>query len=394
MRINYQRLASSLLAAALFFLISCTKTEVIENIIEVPAYPDLEDIRTDTLKATRADIEFYGAYSATVDRWYVTLFTDSDVTYDLGTDTYHGTGSVVKLCLQTRISNGGDKDIPVIAREYTAPDSYSDLMIGQFETGYTIPFDHPFFGQLDGWYGSYFLDLDSPSYDPLPFFDGQFNIKKNSDGTYAIEGLLVDDHFIKHRFIYEGKLENVTEYEFPGMGDSCIDSDIKLTKEQLPKLEIRDKGDQYRYDNSFRNYRVYLTGPDVQVGPTKSIYEKVSLSGHGPVVLLDLFVSPDAAGRIPAGEYKFAPREPNRGLDGSYIKPFRFVAGYPRRYSDPQGCWYFNLDDSGLWTGDYAMVNGGTLTVSYPNGSSGDPAIKAELIDCSDPAKKITIDWK
>ncbi|MCQ2141969.1 MAG: hypothetical protein MJY83_06455 [Bacteroidales bacterium] len=393
MKIKKQRIAPLVVIAAFFVCFSCTKTEIIENIIDVPTYPDLEDIKIDTLRAERADIEFYGAYSANIDRWYVTLFTDKDVTYDLGTDTYKGKGSIIKLCLQTGISGGKDKDIPTIARTYTAPDSYSDLEIGQFETGYSIPFDHPYFGKLDGWYGSYFLSLDGDSYAPLPFFDGRFSIRKNSDGSYRIEGMLVDDHFTKQHFIYEGKLENVTEYEFPGTSDSCIDSDVTLTKKELPIIAIRDKGDQYRYDNSFRNYRVYLTGPDVHVSEIKSIIEKVKLSGHGPVMFLDLFVSPDADGHIPAGEYQFAPREANRGIDGSYIKPFRFVAGYPRRYSDPQGCWFFNLDDSGLWAGDYAMINGGKLSVSYENGSDT-PTIKAELLDCSYPAKKITIDWK
>lgn len=393
MNSNYIKSVISAMAIVLSVLSGCTKTEYVENIIEVPTYPDLDDIRIDTLKANKADIEFYGAYSQTIDRWYVTLFTDKNVTYDLATDKYSGSGMVVKLCLQTDISGGKDKDIPTIARSYSAPDTYSDLEIGQFETGYSIPFDHPYLGKTDGWYGSYILDLDAESYEPLPFFDGLFSISKEADGTYKIDGMLVDDHFIKHTFIYEGSLGNVTEYEFPGTSDSCIESDVTLTRKELPNLVIRDKGDQYRYDNSFRNYRVYLTGADVQVGEIKSIIEKVSLSGHGPVMFLDLFVSPDANGRIPEGEYKFAPREENRGIDGSYIKPFRFVAGYPRRYSDPQGCWFFNLDSSGLWTGDYAMVNGGKLSVSYEEGSD-EPIIKAELLDCSSPAKKIVIDWK
>ncbi|MCQ2148417.1 MAG: hypothetical protein MJZ16_13035 [Bacteroidales bacterium] len=392
MKTHYIRLTEFFLIAALFF-ISCTKTEYIENVIEVPTYPDLEDIKIDTLKAQRADIEFYGAYSETIDRWYITLFSDSKATYDIETDKYHGTGTAIKLCLHTKISSGKDKDIPVIARNYSAPGTYSDLAIGQFETGYSIPFDHPYLGKTDGWYGSYVINLDAPTYEPLAFFDGTFSVSKNNDGTYKISGMMLDDHFVKHHFIYEGKLGNVTEYEFPGASDSCINSDISLTKKELPKIEIRDKGDQYRYDNSFRNFRVYLTGPDVEVAPIKSIIEKIKLSGHGPVVLLDLFVSPDANGRIPAGEYKFAPREPNRGIDGSYIKPFRFLAGYPKRYSDPQGCWYYNLDESGLWSGDYAMIDGGTLSVSYAEGSDT-PIIKAELLDCSSPAKKIIIDWK
>lgn len=391
MKYTKSLVSAFLLGTAL--LCGCTKVETIENIIEVPAYPDLDDIRIDTLKAVRADVEFYGAYSETLDRWYLTLFTDSEVSYDLTTDTYKGAGSVVKLCLHTDISTGSDKDLPIIAREYTAPDSYSDLVLGQFETGYSIPFDHPSFGSLDGWYGSYIVDLNASAYAPVPFFDGQFSVVRVSGNNYKVSGMLVDDYYKKHYFLYEGPLGNVGEYEFPGAADSVISSDITLTKTELPNLEIRDKGDQYRYDNSFRNFRVYLTGADVQVGKIGSIIEKVTLSGEGPVMLLDLFVSPDANGRIPAGTYKFCPREYNYGLDGSYIKPFYFVAGYPRRYSDPQGCWYFNLAADGHWTGDYAMVNGGTLSVSYAEGSD-QPTIKAELLDCSNPAHKIIIDWK
>lgn len=384
------------LAAAIVLLpmlFGCEEKVVVEKVIEVPAYPDLEDIRTDTLTYNAARLEFYGAYSQTVDRWYLTLFTEDNVGYDLATDRYSGSGSVLKLCLHTGISEGTQADIPTILGIYHAPEGYSDLQIGQFETGYQRSFEHPHLGRLDATYGSYALDLDSAGDAPAMFIDGVISVSQTSGGNYKVGGMLVDAAFVKHHFVFEGPIDAVYEYDFPGAPDSIITEDITVTRQDLPRIEIRDKGDQYRYDGSFRNYRVYLTGEGVTVSQTSSILDRVKLSGEGAVMLLDLFVSPDADGRIPAGEYLFCPREYNNGIDGSYIKPFHFVAGYPRRYSDPQGCWLFNLGADGMWQGEYAMVNGGTLKVSYEDGSDL-PVIEAEFIDCSQPAHRITLNWK
>lgn len=378
-------------AACLIAAASCNKVETIEEIVEVPVYPDLEGIKVDTLKAVSADLAFYGAYSADLDRWYLTLTTEKGVQYDLETDTYTGSGSMIILCIQTKISKGGVSDIPVIVGKYTAPDYFEELKEGQYETGFMRQFDHPYYGPMNARHGSYYVNLDDKNTTSIALMDGAFEIKKLSNGNYSVSGVMVDETFVKRTFIYEGPIDKVSEYDFPGAPDSVLSSDVSLSKDILPNIQIRDKGDQYKYNNSFRNYRVYLTGPDVKVSEIGSIIEKVKLSGSGPVVLLDLFVSPDANGRIPAGEYELTSRLDNYGLDGSTIVPFRFVAGYPHRYADPQGCWYFNLGEDGHWSGDYGMIVGGTLTVSY--NESDELVIKGDFLDCGDPQHKIELNW-
>lgn len=378
--------------ACLIAAASCNKVETIEEIVEVPVYPDLEGIKVDTLKAVSADLAFYGAYSEDLDRWYLTLCTENGMEYDLATDTYSGKGSVVILCLQTKISKGSEADIPVITGRYTAPEAYEELKRGQYETGFERQFDHPFLGTLNAKHGSFYVNLDDSNAPAIPLMDGSFEINRLSNGNYRVYGTMVDATFIKRRFFYEGPIDKVSEYDFPGAPDSVLPSDVSLSKDQLPIVQIRDKGDQYKYNDTFRNYRVYLTGPDVKVSEIKSIVEKVKLSGHGPVVLLDLFVSPDADGRIPAGEYQLTPREYNYALAASNIVPFRFVAGYPGRYSDPQGCWYFNLGEDGHWTGDYGMIVGGTLKVSYDE--KGELVIDGDFLDCAVPQNKIQLSLK
>lgn len=391
---NYSVLA--IMAAALMML-SCTKVRIErqENIIEVPSYPDLEDIVADTLDFNYGYAQFYGAYSQTVDRWYVTLFTEDGVNYDLGTDTYSGKGEMVKLCLQTKISGGKATDLKVIAGTYTCPASDSDLKIGQFETGYELQFDHPYFGTLWASYGTWYAKLDQKEYLPLMAIDGEFTVTA-SGKDFNITGMILDGSFTKRAFRFTGPLAMLDEYEFPGAPDSSLSKDVTLTRSELPRIEIRDRGDQYRYDNPprFRNYRVFLTGNDVVVSRTEKIYDNIKLSGHGPVVLLDLFVTPDADGRIPAGSYEVVPRLENYGIDGSLIWPFKFVEGYPHYYFQTlQGSWYFNLTDSGVWTGDYGRITGGTLSVAYPDGGNS-PVITADLLDCSKTPKHIKLNWK
>lgn len=392
--------AAALCLTAFTLLQSCiTKQEtvIIENVIEVPSYPDLEDIKESTIEFKNAEASFYGAYSQAVDRWYVTLSTEDGVSYDLGRDEYSGKGKVLKLCLQTPISNGKASDMKVMARKYKCPTSSSDLTIGEFETGYDSSYQHPYYGVLYATYGTYFLDLDAEGeYLPLWAIDGAFELK-NEGSKWIIEGIIIDGSYTKRRFHFEGEMALGPEYEFPGAPDSVLKEDVSLDATILPKLEIRDRGDQYRYENPprFSNYRVYLAGPNVTVSEIASKYDVVRLSGEGPVVLLDLFVKPDAGGRIPEGDYELVPRLPNSGIDGSLIWPFKFLEGYPHFYfgASLQGCWYFTIGSDDLWEGDYGRITGGTLNISYVEGSTI-PTIKASFNDSLTPAHKININWK
>lgn len=384
-------------AAVSLTVASCiTKTEFNDTIIDIPTWPDLEGIRSDTIFVKRAEASFYGAYSQTVDRWYLTLYTGTKADYDLSTDTYSGDGLMVKLCLQTPISDGKEKDFGVMVRKYTCPDSYSDLQIGQWETGYDYMFDHPYYGHLYASYGSYFADLDKDTYAPLMFIDGSLEVAEGSrKGDFIVKGMLVDGTFTKRIFVYEGPFTQVEDFEFAGALDTVLESDMTLTRSDLPKIDIRDRGDQYRYENPprFSNHKVFLTEEGVTVVPTTRKTDPIRFEGKGKVLMLDLFVNPDANGKIPAGDYKIVNRLDNNGIDGSEIWPFKFLEGYPSRYSDPQGCWLFTLDGNGHWEGQYARIKGGTLSVSYPDGGDT-PEIKAEFIDCGTPSHKIYLDWK
>lgn len=392
----FRNLQKALVVPVLLAALSCTKIvyeqkEVyVENPIEVPSYPDLQDNKPDTVKFTKADVQFYGAYSQTVDRWYLTLFEKDGVKYVAEDDEYIGQGHVMVLCMQTPISGGKEKDIPVIARHYSSPTSYSDLTIGQFEFGYDFPFDHPYKGIRYATYGTYALNLDEAEYIPRYISDGSFDVKKLDNGEYEVSGMLVDTGFKKHTFIYTGPITGVTEWNYYMHPNSSLKQDITLTQAQLPVLNIRRTDLPFGSSKNIDMVRMYLTDSGVIVGPQAS-YGTEKLSGSGAVVVLEVIVEHGQT-NIPAGTYTVAPSVEG-GYDGSYLKPFHFKEGVPNKFTNREGSWYFNLASDGHWSGDYAQLHNGTVTISYAAGKDT-PVIHADLVDCNNPSNKITIDWK
>lgn len=380
----------ALLMLCVASVLACTKIEYVDRVVEEPSYPDLEGCVPDTVVATKARIQYYGAYSETVDRWYLTLFEKDGVEYIHEDDEYKGHGTVIILCLQTGISNGKESDIPVIAGMYTTPDSYSDLQPGQYEFGYDYPFDHPYKGIRYATYGTYVIDLDAAGYVPCYASDGGFAVVRNPDGSYDVRGLIVDTNFRKHYFTYSGPIQGVTEWDYYQAPNSSLKGNVTLTERDLPQIEIRKTELPFGSSKNIDAVRVYLTSNSVSVGPAP-FYGVEKLSGSGAVAVLELIVA-HGSSQIPAGTYTLAPRA-DGGYDGSKLTPFHFKEGMPNRYTNREGSWYFNLADSGLWTGDYAQFHGGSVSVSYAAGSSN-PQIHAELIDCDTPAHTIVIDWK
>lgn len=376
--------------AAAILTMACTKVSYVDRIVEVPSYPDLEAPAPDTVVATHARIQFYGAYSETVDRWYLTLFENDGVQYVHEDDEYLGRGNVIVLCMQTAISKGTEKDIPVIAGHYSSPSTYSDLQAGQYEFGYDYPYDHPYKGIRYATYGTYMLNLDGQEYIPRYASDGWFDVRHLDGGTYEVVGMLVDTDFRKHYFKYTGKIEGVTEWNYYFAPNSSLNGDVRLTRTQLPKMEMRRTELPFGKSKNIDVVRVYLTSSSVNVGPQVS-YGLEDLSGTGAVMYLEMVVEHGAA-KLPEGTYQLAPRV-DGGYDGAMLTPLHFKEGMPNRFTNREGSWYFNLADSGLWTGDYARIHDGKVTVSYVEGSS-EPVISAELTDGENPSHKTTIDWK
>lgn len=379
-----------LLALMVLAVLSCGKSIIIDKPVIVPIYPDLEDNKADTLVTTQAKIQFYGAYSETVDRWYLTLFEKDGVKYVHEDDEYIGEGQVVILCLQTAISNGQEADIPVIEGTYSCPSSYSDLLAGQFEFGYDYPYDHPYKGIRYATYGSYVIDLDESEYIPRYAGDGAFEVRRLADGNYLVDGMLVDTGFKKHYFKYEGPISGVTEWNYYQAANSSLRSDVVLTRSELPALNMRRTELPFGNSKDIDIIRMYLSSNDVVVGPQVS-YGTETLSGSGEMVVLEMVVK-HGESTVPAGTYSIAPRV-DGGYDGSYLTPFHFKEGMPNRYTNREGSWYFNLAENGHWSGDYAQIHDGTVTISYEEGKDT-PVISAKMVDCFIPAHKIIIDWK
>ncbi|MCQ2136372.1 MAG: hypothetical protein MJY67_05590 [Bacteroidales bacterium] len=380
---------------ALFILaalvsLACSKIVYQDKVVTVPVYPDLEGEAPDTIVASVAKVQYYGAYSEKVDRWYLTLFEKDGVEYIHEDDQYIGKGNVIVLCMQTSISGGAEKDIPVIVGSYATPSSYSDLQIGQFEFGYDYPYDHPYKGIRYATYGTYVLDLEPPEYIPLHAADGAFEVKRLENGEYEVSGVIVDTRCLKHYFKYAGPIKGVTEWDYYLAPNSALIKDVSLTRQQLPSLQMRRTELPFGSSKNIDIVRLYLSEESVIIG-TNSGYNMESVSGSGAVVVLEMVVQHGQA-NLPSGEYSIAPTV-GGGYDGSMLTPFHFKEGMPHRFTNREGSWYFNLAQNGHWTGDYAQVHDGKVTISYEQGSDT-PVVHAELVDDQSPAHKIIIDWK
>lgn len=377
-----------LLTAAI--LLSCTKINYVDKIVEVPVYPDLEGNGPEKVVAAKAQIQYYGAYSEIVDRWYLTLYEKDGVRYVHEDDEFIGEGDVIVLCLQTAISKGQEKDIPVIVGHYSTPSSYSDLTVGQYEFGYDYPYDHPYKGIRYATYGTYVLDLDDPEYIPRYASDGWFDIRRLDNGDYEVEGMLVDTGFKKHHFSYSGPISGVTEWNYYLADNSSLTRDVTLSQTELPRLEIRRTNLPFGNSKDIDAVRLYLGANTLTVGP-QVYYGVEKLSGTGAVVVLEMIVK-HGSEKVPAGTYKVAPSIEG-GYDGSMLTPFHFKEGVPYKFTNREGSWYFNLAETGYWSGDYAQIHDGTVTISYADGKDS-PEIHAELVDGLTPSHKLIIDWK
>lgn len=384
------RFRISLCFTAALLLFACTKINYIDIPVEVPSYPDLEGNVPDTVMAKCAKVQFYGAYSETVDRWYLTLFEKEGVRYVHEDDEFIGEGKVFVLCLQTGISEGQEKDIPVIEGRYVSPSSYSDLQIGQYEFGYDYPYDHPYKGIRYATYGTYVLDLDEPEYIPRYVADGGFEVRKLEDGNFEVVGMLVDTGFKKHYFSYSGPVSGVTEWNYYFADNSSLKADVSLDEKTFPKMELRRTDLPFGNSKNIDVVRMYLCASSVTVGP-QATWGTEKLSGSGAVAVLEMIVEHGATS-IPAGTYTVAPSV-GGGYDGSMLKPFHFKEGMPNRFTNREGSWYFNFASDGHWTGDYAQFHDGTVTISYESGKDT-PVIHAEIVDGGSPSHKVTIDWK
>lgn len=361
----------------------------VEVPVEIPTYP-IDAEKVDTLFAQHADMAYYGwymSYEVLVDRWYLTLSDSPSLSYDIETDRYSGAKHVVKLCLHTKPSlNQLNPDWSNFGQRYGGPTSDYDIYPGEYEIGYDFAFDHPYYGRQYATYGSYFVDLSAGEYDIDYLREGSFTIEDLGGGSFKVYGTMVGNKFQKRHFVYEGPFQEGS-FDFASAKDSNLSSDIILTEEDLPNISIKDDGHPFgpfMTDNACRNYYVYLYQDGVEFA-----YGKPS-GGSGAVMQLNLYVDWDAGGKIPAGTYTLTDRNDNYSIDRDKGVPFRFVQGYPHRYSDPQGCWYFNKSGE-FWGGEYGMVMDGSLAVSYNNDKL---AIEADFIDCSNPAKHIKLNWK
>lgn len=377
---------------------ACTKTpeiieteNVIEHITENPVYLDTSDPDAVTLRPARAEMKYWGwyqSYMVLVDKWYLVLSDAQDLKYDINTDHYSGGSYVLVLCLHTEPSASQyEPSYSGFEASYSYPSSDYDIYPGEYEVGYYRPFDHPYLGTQYQNFGSYYVDLTKEEYEADYLQDGQFSIRDLGEGRIRVEGTVCGSKFTKRTFEYEGEYLK-GEFDIASAENSTLTRDISLGREDLPNIYIKDEGHPFGIfmtDNACRNYYVYLYEDGVEFSENGKI-----CGGHGKVMLLNLYVDWDANGMIPAGKYSLTDRNPDCSIDRENGVPFRFVQGYPHRFSNPQGCWFFQ-QDAEHWAGEYGMVMDGTVEISY---NQGKLAIEADLIDCGNPAKHININWQ
>lgn len=367
------------------------KENIIENIIENPVYLDTTDPNAVTLRPVSAEMKYWGwyqSYMVLVDKWYLVLSDAENLEYDLLTDRYSGGSYVLVLCLHTVPSaNQQNPSYNGFESTYTYPSSDYDIFPGEYEVGYSRPFDTPYHGTQYQRFGSYFVDLTADEYEADYLEDGSFTIKDLGEGRLRVSGTMSGSRFTKRTFEYEGGYSK-GDFGISCASNSTLQQDISLTNAQLPNIVIRDDGHPFGIfmtDKACRNYYVYLYEDGVEFDQRGKL-----CGGKGSVMLLNLYVDWEADGKIPEGSYTLTDRNENYSIDRDKGVPFRFVQGYPYRFSSPQGCWYFHQDGE-HWSGEYAMITDGSLMVSYPEGKL---RIEADLLDCSNPAKHININWQ
>lgn len=333
---------------------------------------------------TNAQVAYIGDYvgEQTSDGWMVILTTDM-AKDDLGNLT--GEGRVLQILLSGYYNYKQEPNMQFAEGVYSPQINSSDYAAFTFVDGYMEQMEIPG-GSIElpasTYYGYLAEGCTTMEVDLLD--DGAVEVRSNGDGTYTIEGVLVGERCVKHRFVWSGAIEP-TAYVWYEVPNSTIESNKSLSG--TVKGALQDRGDYFGLkDKTCRVFSLFLGegGVDLTANPP---------TGDGKLVRLDLMVPWDSnvTNGVPAGRYEVVVRNADTSIDRDALVPFCAIPGLPDCFNPPfwSGAWYVEYEN-GAWGEEYARIDGGEVTVEREG--SGKHHITCTLYDCATPTHTVAVD--
>ncbi len=333
---------------------------------------------------TNAEVAYMGddVGEESSDGWMLKFYTDME-SDALGNPI--GEGSVLQILLNGAYNYKQEPNVQFIEGIYNPQVNSGDFAPFTFVDGYMEQIELPS-GRIElpaSTYFGYFAEGGSEMQVDL-LDDGAIEVRSNGDGSHTIEGVLVGQRCIKHRFLWKGII-TPTSYVEPEVPNSTIGADKVLTGKV--KGAVQDRGDYFGLrDESCRVFLLFLGEESVDLTTNQP-------KGSGRLIRLELLVPWDSkvADGVPAGEYGMVSRNDNTSIDREALVPFATIPGLPDCFNFPywSGAWYveYALD---AWGEEYARIDSGSVVVERT--PSGAHRITCELKDCATPSHTITVD--
>lgn len=324
---------------------------------------------------TNANLVYWGTQDVDDESCHfeLSLYTDMELNFD---GNPIGPGKIMRLSMNAPLFDKSATEFPLPEGTYKASPANYVFTEGTFNAGYIDQINLPT-GIVSVNGGTFYGDVApySTDYEADLMNVGVFTVKKNTNGTYTISGWAAGSFSIKRHFIYTGELKTTDRHtDEEQTPNSTITEDLSLTT--LSKARLQDKGNSYLLEDEdrVRVFLLYLTDEGVNLDGTWP-------KGTGNSLKIEFFVAweTDANEGIPAGTYTIAARDPDsHGIPRESMKPYNIAAGFPDKFTYPDGTWYQKLKN-GIADKDYARIDEGTMIVT--RGEDGSHTLTIDFID-------------
>lgn len=339
-----------------------------------PGASGKDDNTPEIVKYTNASLVYRGQEEEDASCLFeLSLYTDMEINYD---GNPIGPGKIMRLSMNAPRFEKDATEFPLPEGSFTASPANYIFNEWTFNTGYTYQMDLPT-GKIEVNGGTFYGDVKpySTEYEADLMDVGKFNVKKNPDGTYTVDGWVAGSSSLKHHLLYTGELKTIDRHESTEeVPNSTITEDIQLTT--LAKARLQDEGNYYwlEEEDRVRVFTLYLAEAGVNLEGTWA-------ADNGKALKIELFVEweTDINQGIPAGTYTVTARDSeSSGIPKENIIPFHIAPGYPNRFTYVGGTWYQTLNN-GVMDGEYARIDQGTMTVE--RGENGSHTLTIDFID-------------